>query len=1459
LAVDISKTGQYILLVTTRNVYATDTTDTAPILTFKAIGCAITKSNTTRTITKGSCSFTQAGLATFIINDNTYFLDLTTVTYLSNMVIAMDFESLSINTSTYASTEIGISRVSRLSTANLPNISTYYSKSGTSSAFFTGSSSMVADINLQSSLFTLCAWVFYTKGDWGIIFDLANSANCETGTPSPTKISVGISPYGSYSEILLNKVNIGNTKRSLPNDTWTHIAIVFTNNTANFYINGLLDYSSPYTLNVTLDKLSIGSKYFSNEYNESYPFTGYMDDLRIYNKALTDTDIYNLYALFIHPNMYLSFENGLSDIINEINPANFPEINISNANKKYGIQSLRVNSGKYLAYNYPLVKNTNVLSFTACAWFNADNFSTLQTIFSLYGADPNDNGFSNNWDNNGIGALISAHINTAREVYANFNGNGTITIGPTAISAGWNHVAITFTQNGSFKLYVNGIVKFATVGNNIRNESVSWQGKFTGGKNQIVMIGKYPFSGGQAPFTGYIDDFRIYDHELPSNFISALYNSSAPLYYPITSPNSVFYNVITSIPSTVKYTTIPPSVSNCIYSAMSHNGKYQVLIPDAESDLYYYSNDFGQTFSTKTMSLPDNTNIKGIANRGVYVSNSGRILIGKANNLILSTGGDANDNNVFSNIAPILTTTPGRPVVSIQSTDNFSTIIYGGFFSDGNDRFTFWYKYSPNGQINNQTGFIKISTINNIYVINNRRGITLSSNGDRAVIQYTNTSNVIRLELLYNITLTLQNKNINLPVGCPRPNTLKISPDGTYVLIGGSTPFAGNINYVVNTQIYKAATQDIIGNTSSDSVFTVMPSSPYGNWDTFVINGDNIYVVDTARNVYYSPNAGTTWNKFILSPLYGDTNEFIFSVSEDNNYIFHTNNTTETLYPCLKLNSNSTINTFTSTTNTFNIVPFVQPNKSISQIYNENISYISSSFNASSLVINTNIQTYYTNNTGQTWISLQTGNSTGLPTLLSVNGVEMSSDGSYLILSSLSGLYTLNSNYNTNQQKNSLAIGNMAGFIGQAANAIAIGALAGQTNQPANTIVLNATGTELSPQITNGCFIAPIANYTNSTSSSFNLLGYGTDNQIVKIDGTSSPTGFIINGVLISSSRAKGTTVFGASAYVGSGDQNIAIGTICGNSTMSGDANTLMGHGAGFTLSSGTRNTLIGRGAGQPMTVGNDNTAVGWAAGNAIVDGYSNVMIGSGAGSTIKSGHTNVYIGRGATAYSDSVYGEIVIGQVAGNGNQTVTLGGAQANNLFLNGYTSTSTALTIGTNGRLISGSDRRLKNSIIYLDKVGAIDKILKLKPCQYKFNSDPFGNSGGFIAQDVMEVLPNAVDGRKYPYYFERNADGSPKMDEEGNVIYTKNQVTGELMERYLGLNINEITGWTVLAIQEQQDKIVSLEAQLASLKATVDALVAQKGFSHQTQIASTSSPTGSTGSADPTGSTGPSGSV
>ena len=182
------------------------------------------------------------------------------------------------------------------------------------------------------------------------------------------------------------------------------------------------------------------------------------------------------------------------------------------------------------------------------------------------------------------------------------------------------------------------------------------------------------------------------------------------------------------------------------------------------------------------------------------------------------------------------------------------------------------------------------------------------------------------------------------------------------------------------------------------------------------------------------------------------------------------------LIPVINAYNNTTFNTIAG----YTYLGFAAVSTGALYEYNSSYLAIQGTFTSS---INPNL--YYSTNYGSTF----TGLSLGSAPLVSCS---MSYDGSYITAASATTVYTLNSN----GLGYSLAVGSSAGAANQAQNAIALGNSAGQTNQTANSIILNASGSALN-SYSQGFYVAPIANYLSSTSSYYNILGYGADNQVV--------------------------------------------------------------------------------------------------------------------------------------------------------------------------------------------------------------------------------------------------------------------------------------------------------------------------------------------------------------------------
>jgi hypothetical protein len=118
-----------------------------------------------------------------------------------------------------------------------------------------------------------------------------------------------ISPHNGYCLSLINGGYIAFTSggMGLSGDTpvnmnvWTHVAITLFSTTATAYVNGVFDSSG--TVGVPTSSgvdATIGASY-----TPYYFFTGLIDDIRIYNRALSDNEVAQLYDLEAPPRIGL--------------------------------------------------------------------------------------------------------------------------------------------------------------------------------------------------------------------------------------------------------------------------------------------------------------------------------------------------------------------------------------------------------------------------------------------------------------------------------------------------------------------------------------------------------------------------------------------------------------------------------------------------------------------------------------------------------------------------------------------------------------------------------------------------------------------------------------------------------------------------------------------------------------------------------------------------------------------------------------------------------------------------------------------------------------------------------------------------------------------------------------------------------------------------------------------------
>ncbi len=285
---------------------------------------------------------------------------------------------------------------------------------------------------------------------------------------------------------------------------------------------------------------------------------------------------------------------------------------------------------------------------------------------------------------------------------------------------------------------------------------------------------------------------------------------------------------------------------------------------------------------------------------------------------------------------------------------------------------------------------------------------------------------------------------------------------------------------------------------------------------------------------------------------------------------------------------------------------------------------------------------------------------------------------------------------------------------------------------------------------------------------------------------------------------------YNASYYTNTSD-NVAIGPYCLDGTDGGSGkNVAIGaYAMTSNLTTGCfANVALGYRAGNQITSGNDNVLIGYDAGDQITTGSDNVAIGYQALDNINTENYNVAIGHSALGGASSSNYSTAVGYRAG------LLISTGSHNTILGSYTGNQGGLDIRTlsnrivitdgggnigmyvdnsqdahfDGNVIAYSttisDRRLKSDITNisnaLDKVGQINGVT--------FVRDHNGEkAAGVVAQEIMEVLPEAVKSQALPLQ------------------------TGDHEEEYYVVEYDAVTGLLVEAIKELKARVEALESK------------------------------------------------
>ena len=343
----------------------------------------------------------------------------------------------------------------------------------------------------------------------------------------------------NYFRILSNKAfvsfNIDGVQKTLSgnttllNNTWYHLAASFDGSTIKLYVNGILD-ATPLNYNGDLN-FDTGLLYFGLWTSaDKRPFNGYMDEIRIYNYALNNTEILNHYkALREQIGMlgYWHFDDALG--IGTYNEANdigaFPRFKTYSVPDNLAFSTQLVSAENKEGY----CKQSSCLKFTNSyaskgifsdsdnnyPSFHAPKYLTLEMWINPSSLENIQGLLTKNSANN-----YKTYLNGSNIVFSLKIGDTQYTETYAAGLETEQWYLLDFTYDGTnMKIYINGDLK----------QSWTHPGTIADDTNYNDIYLGWTGSGTEY-FNGYIDELRMYKRALSSDEINNRYDGAITYY-----------------------------------------------------------------------------------------------------------------------------------------------------------------------------------------------------------------------------------------------------------------------------------------------------------------------------------------------------------------------------------------------------------------------------------------------------------------------------------------------------------------------------------------------------------------------------------------------------------------------------------------------------------------------------------------------------------------------------------------------------------------------------------------------------------------------------------------------------------------------------------------------------------------------------------------------------------------
>ena len=369
-------------------------------------------------------------------------------------------------------------------------------------------------IGLPTSELTVSAWVNINSfNDYaGVIGFLQDNGSFERGFLLHTRAS------GTISFIVATEdsqtLDYGSTQITVPSEEWIHLAATYDGTRVRVYVDGAeqLNYEKGGAISYADSWLVIG-KYQDD--NEEYLFDGSIDEVGIFDKALTQDEILGLIckktdALAENTLGYYPMADGSGDVLSDF--AGVLNGSISGASwtsSVTGVESCEETTGVESDFNaVAFLATGDYINTDWAPVFGTDqDFAIEFRIKSdAWNSDPSI--FSNkDWNSGGNPGFNIALAGSGRGIDVNVgDGSNRSDLEGGEINDGaWHHVLVNFDRDGEVVLYIDGVLIQSRDMSNVGDLNTEFTFK----------MGQDGTGTYSATATAEISDIRVWNRVLP--------------------------------------------------------------------------------------------------------------------------------------------------------------------------------------------------------------------------------------------------------------------------------------------------------------------------------------------------------------------------------------------------------------------------------------------------------------------------------------------------------------------------------------------------------------------------------------------------------------------------------------------------------------------------------------------------------------------------------------------------------------------------------------------------------------------------------------------------------------------------------------------------------------------------------------------------------------------------------